>query len=70
MDVRLKIKAIIEDRASSRSEIARRAEMTQPQISNILLCKRRLSADELLRICKALNMTVDEVTNYTSNSVN
>lgn len=70
MDVRLKIKAIIEDRASSRSEIARRAEMKQQAFSSVLLCKRRLSADELLRICKALNMTVDEVTNYNNISVN
>lgn len=70
MDVRLNIKAIIEDRASSRSEIARRAKMRQQTFSSVLLCKRGLSAEELIRICKALNMTVEEVTNYTSNATN
>ena len=68
MDVRLKIKAIIEDRASSRSEIARRVGMTQQTFSSILLCKRKLYATEFLSICKALNMSAEEVENYTSNN--
>lgn len=70
MDVRLKIKAIIEDRASSRSEIARRSGMKQQAFSSVLLCKRNLSAVEFLNVCKALNMTAEEVANYSSNSAN
>jgi predicted transcriptional regulator len=70
MDVRKQIKMIIKDRALIQAEIARRSDMTPDTLYSILALRRKLGANDLINICKALNMAVEEVTNYNSNSVN
>lgn len=65
MDVRCKIKSIVVDRAINQAEIARRAEIDPAALCLVLKCKRTLEANALLRICKALDMTAEEVMNYT-----
>lgn len=70
MDVRKQIKMIIKDRALIQAEIARRSGMTPNTLYSILVLRRKLGANDLINICNALNMTVEEVTNYDTNSTN
>ncbi len=64
MDIRVQIKQIIVDRALIETEIARRAGMSQPMLNSSLRLKRRLEANELLRLCGVLGMTAEEIASY------
>lgn len=64
MDVRKQIQKIIKDRALSQSAFAPKVGFTPCQFSAVLTGRRKLEAHELLRVCKALNMTVDAVVSY------
>lgn len=70
MDVRKQIKLIIKDRALIQAEIARRSGIKPTTLSDVLMLKRKLNANEFMNICTVLNMTTEEVVNYTSNSTN
>lgn len=63
-DIRRKIKSIVEDRAYNQAEIARRSEIDPAALCLILKCKRTLEANALLRICKTLDMTAEEIMDY------
>lgn len=65
-DVRNQIAVIIQDGAHNQSEIARRANMTPDKLCSVLKLRRRLDANEFLRLCDALGMTPDDVTKYKS----
>jgi predicted transcriptional regulator len=64
MDVRKQIQRIVKDRALSQSAFARKAGIPPRQFNAILAGRRKLEAHELLRVCEALNMTVDAVVSY------
>ena len=63
-DVRNQIAAIIEDKALKQSVIAARAGLTPDKLCATLKGRRRMDANELLRVCAAMDMTPEQVANY------
>lgn len=60
-DVRTVLKNVFKRKAVVQAEIARRAGLTPDQLSAVINKRRRLEADELFRICDALDMSPDEL---------
>lgn len=60
-DVRTVLKSVFKRKAVVQAEIARRAGLTPDQLSAVINKRRRLEADELFRICDALDMSPDEL---------
>ena len=63
-DIRDQISSIIRDRAHKQAAIARRAGLTPVQLCAVLKHRRKLDANELFRVCKALGMSPNEVADY------
>ena len=63
-DVRNQIAAIIEDKALKQSVIAARAGLTPDKLCATLKGRRRMDANELLRVCAAMDMTPEQVASY------
>ncbi len=63
-DVRDQIASIIEDKAMKQSTIAARAGLTPDKLCATLKGRRRMDANELLRVCAAMDMTPEQVANY------
>ncbi len=63
-DVRNQIAAIIQDKALKQSAIAHRAGLTPDKLCATLKGRRKLDANELLRVCAAMGMTPEQVAAY------
>lgn len=66
MDIRDNLASIVKDRALIQAEVARRAGLTPVKLGAVLLKKRKLDANELLRLCQVLSMSPDAVVSYGS----
>ena len=66
MDIRDNLASIVKERALIQAEIARRAGLTPMKLGAVLLKKRKLDANELLRICQVLSMSPAAVVSYGS----
>lgn len=64
MDVRDNLLEIIKERAYVQSEIARRAGLTPMMFNTMLNKKRKLDANEFVRICNVISVSLDDVANY------
>lgn len=64
MDVRENLAMIIKERACIQAEIARRSELTPMMLSSALCKKRKLDANEFVRICEAISVSMDDVAKY------
>ena len=62
--MRDQIASIIEDKAMKQSTIAARAGLTPDKLCATLKGRRRMDANELLRVCAAMDMTPEQVANY------
>lgn len=67
-DVRDKISCIIRDRAHTQAIIAHRAGLTPDQLNATLKHRRKLEANEFLKICAALDMTPEQVAGYSTSA--
>ena len=63
-DVRDSIARIIQDKALKQSVIAQRAGLTADKFSATLNHRRKLDANEFLKVCAALGMTPEAVAGY------
>lgn len=66
MDIRDNLAAIMKEKAYVQAEIARRAGLTPVKLGAVLAKKRKLDANELLRVCDVISMSPDTVANYLS----
>ena len=64
MDIRDNLAAIMKEKAYVQAEIARRAGLTPMKFGAVLAKKRKLDANELLRVCDVISMSPDTVANY------
>lgn len=65
-DIRNQIATIIQDRALKQCTIAHRAGLTPDQFCAVLKKRRKLDANELLRVCDAMGMTPNQVATYSA----
>lgn len=63
-DVRDNLKTVIKDKGYIQAHIAQRANITEAALSQILNKQRRLEANEMFDICRAIDMTPMEVMEY------
>ena len=70
MDIRDNLSAIIREKAFVQAEIARRSGLTPVKLGAVLAKKRKLDANELLRVCEVISITPDEVANYQNSQEN
>ena len=63
-DVRENLKAIIVDGGYKQTVIAQKAQLTPAKLSGILNKSRKLDANEMFEICRALEITPDQLLNY------
>ncbi len=61
MSVAEKLKVIIKQRGLSYSQLAADAGMAIDTVSRIFLGKRKLSADEMVRLCKAAGVDIADL---------
>jgi len=61
LDVRDALKTAIDEKGYKRKIIAEKANLTPDKLSNILNKTRRLDANELLIICKAIDVPLEEL---------
>lgn len=59
MIINQKIKKYLEERGITQAFLVTNTGISQEKISNMLNCKRKISADELLKICEALKVSAD-----------
>lgn len=64
VDIRDKLKQVMEDRCCVQAAIARRANITPDKLSLILSRNRKLEANELFGLCEALDITPVELKSY------
>lgn len=61
MDVRECLRPAIDEKGYKYSHIATEAGLTDQQLSDIMNKRRRLEANEFVKICNAIGMTPNEV---------
>jgi len=61
LDMRDGLKVVIERSGMKQSAIAGRVNMTDQQLSDIVNKRRRLDANELVDLCRCLNIMTDDV---------
>ena len=66
MDIRDNLAIIIKEKALIQAEVARRSNLTPMKLGAILAKKRKLDANELVRICNVIAMTPEAVANYSA----
>lgn len=66
LDVRDQITRIIQDKAHKQGAIAQRAGLTPDQFCAVLKKRRKLDANEFLKVCDALGMSPQNVAEYQS----
>ncbi len=60
MDVRDRLREILQERHINCASLARTVGMSKQQLYDCFAHRRRLEASELLRICQALNLSLDD----------
>lgn len=65
-DIRDNLRAVIKDKGYIQAVIAKKANLSPAQFSMILNKERKLEANELFDVCKAIEMTPDNLRNYCS----
>lgn len=68
MDIRDNIRSYIRDRGLIQAVLARRAGMTPAKLSAALTKRRGLEANEFIRLCEAMGVSMEEMRNYNSKS--
>lgn len=63
-DIRDNLRTAIRDKGYIQAAIARKSNMSASQLSLVLNKERRLDANELFDLCKAIEMTPSELQNY------
>lgn len=66
MDIRVNLKNIIRDRGYIQAAIARKAKMNPCKLSQVIKLERRLEANEMFALCKAMDITPMELAEYRS----
>lgn len=64
MDVRENLRNAIRDKGYMQSVIAKKANMSPCKLSLIISLNRKMDANEMLAICKAMYMTPTELAEY------
>ena len=64
VDVRIKLRNIINDRGLNRADVARAAGLSPCQLYSVLDIRRRLEANEFLAICDFIHFTPQDVRGY------
>ena len=65
MDIRDNLREFIKDKGYSQTKLAAKSNLSGVQLSQILLKKRKLDANELFDLCHAIEITPSELRNYT-----
>ena len=66
VDIRVNLRMVFKDRGYVQALIAKKANLTEAKLSQILNLTRKLEANELFDICDAIHMTPTELRNYKS----
>lgn len=64
MDVRRNLKYVICDKGYIQAVIAKKANLSPSKLSQVLNFERRLEANEMLALCKAMDITPMELAEY------
>lgn len=64
MDIRENLKIVIRDKGYIQAVIAKKANMAPCKLSQILNFERRLEANEMFALCRAMDMTPMELAEY------
>lgn len=64
MDIRINLKEAIKDRGYIQSAIAKKANMAPCKLSQVINLERKLEANEMFALCKAMDMTPMELLEY------
>ncbi len=64
MDIRENLRNYIEDKSIFKTAVARKSGMAYLPFISMLNKNRRLEANELLNICDALGVSIDEIRKY------
>lgn len=63
-DIRENLRAVIKDKGYIQAVIANKAGMTPVKLSQIINKERKLEANEMFAVCKAIEMTPMELAEY------
>ncbi len=66
MDVRINLKEIIQDRGFRQAAIAKKARLSPCKLSQVVNLERKLEADEMFALCKAMGITPVALSEYNS----
>ena len=61
MDVRDVLAFEIKDRCFMQAAVAKKAGLTEQQLSDVVKKRRRLDANEMFRICKVIGITPNDL---------
>ena len=61
IDIRDGLKVVIDRSGLKQMAVAKKANMTKQQLSDIVNKRRRMDANELVTICQAINVTPNDV---------
>lgn len=64
LDIRVNIRQVIKDKGYKQAAIAKKANLSASKLSQILNLDRKLEANELFSLCKAIEMTPMELKDY------
>lgn len=64
-DIRDSLRNMVDKKGLRHKYIADRAGMTQQQLCDVFSKRRKLDANELLAICSAADVTLNELAEYT-----
>lgn len=64
MDIRDNIRKYIRDKGMTQAVLARRAGLTPAKLSAALTKRRGLEANEFIRLCEAMGVTMEEMRDY------
>lgn len=67
-DIRENLRAVIKDKGYIQAVIANKAGMTPVKLSQIINKERKLEANEMFAVCKAIEMTPMELAEYKTKS--
>lgn len=66
-DIRMNLRNIIKDKGYKQAFIAKKAGMTPCKLSQVINLERKLEANEMFALCKAMEITPVELSEYQSN---
>ncbi len=65
-DIRMNLRNIIKDKGYKQAFIAKKAGMTPCKLSQVINLERKLEANEMFALCKAMEITPVELSEYQS----